>query len=166
MLVIIAFLISIFFITQALVPWRLPGENHGVEVRNDDYYEADNPGSKFRLHGNDMIYHGVLSVVTFPTYSSHYDDPAEDPVLNISEYFNLSELNTTSVLLGEQEEELPRMSNLGLAVALYLACLATVFGNSLVVIAVVKVGLKYYKENGLLLVSKEIYIDFCDIIFY
>ena len=80
MLVKIAFLISIFFITQALVPWRLPGENHGVEVRNDDYYEADNPGSKFRLHGNDMIYHGVLSVVTFPTYSSHYDDPAEDPV--------------------------------------------------------------------------------------
>ena len=134
---------------QALVPWRLPGENHGVEVTNDDYYESDTPGSNFTVHGNDIIYHAVLSVVTFPTYSSSSYDPAEDPVLNISEYFNLTEVNTTSSLEGEEDEELPRMTNVGLAVALYLACLATVFGNSLVVIAVVKVGDKYLnvREN-------------------
>ena len=82
-----------------------------------------------------------FSVLTFPTYSSHYHDPAED--LNISQYFNLTEVNTTSSLEDQGDEDLPRMTNLGLAVALYMACLATVFGNSLVVIAVVKVGLKY-----------------------
>ena len=82
-------------------------------------------------------------MATFPTYSSYYPDPAEDPLLNISEYFNTTEaeVNTTSILQGEEDEE-PRMTNVGLAVALYLACLATVFGNSLVVIAVVKVGVK------------------------
>ena len=109
-----------------------------------------------------IIYHCVLSVIPFPTYSSHYHDPPEDS-LNISEYFNLTDLNTTSSL--EEEEELPRMTNVGLAVALYLACLATVFGNSLVVIAVVKVKSKissrksdkaYNEMTCLLLVFKEI----------
>ena len=93
-----------------------------------------------------IIYHCVLSVIPFPTYSSHYHDPPEDS-LNISEYFNLTDLNTTSSL--EEDEELPRMTNVGLAVALYLACLATVFGNSLVVIAVVKVGVKCHREKAI-----------------
>ena len=136
---------NILFSIQALVPWRLPGENHGVEVRNDDYYEVETSGSNF-TNFQSIIYHCVLSVIPFPTYSSHYHDPPEDS-LNISEYFNLTDLNTTSSL--EEEDELPRMTNVGLAVALYLACLATVFGNSLVVIAVVKVGDKYQnvREN-------------------
>ena len=88
---------------------------------------------------NEIILHLVLSVITFPTYSPDYHDAAED-WLNISQYFNLTEeFNTTSVPAMEDEEDLPRMTNISLAVALYLACLATVFGNSLVVIAVVKV---------------------------
>ena len=33
----------------------------------------------------------------------------------------------------------PHMANIGLALSLYLACLATVFGNTLVIIAVTKV---------------------------
>ena len=90
-----------------------------------------------------IIYQSVLSVITFPTYSSFYHEPPEEEPLNISQYFNLTEVNTTSSLLGEEDEDLPRMTNVGLAVALYLACLATVFGNSLVVIAVVKVGGTY-----------------------
>ena len=87
---------------------------------------------------NEIILHLVLSVITFPTYSYDYDAPEDR--LNISQYFNLTEeFNTTSVPAMEDGEDVPRMSNVGLAVALYLACLATVFGNSLVVIAVVKV---------------------------
>ena len=86
---------------------------------------------------NEIILHLVLSVITFPTYSYDYDAPEDR--LNISQYFNLTEeFNTTSVPAMEDGEDVPRMSNVGLAVALYLACLATVFGNSLVVIAVVK----------------------------
>ena len=85
---------------------------------------------------NEIVHHPVLSVITFPTYSSDYPDVLEDR-LNTSEYFNLTEVTTTPGLLGE--EDMPRMTNVGLAAALYLACLATVFGNSLVVIAVVKV---------------------------
>ena len=96
-----------------------------------------------------IVYHPVLSVITFPTYSSSYHEPAEEEPLNISEYFNLTELNTTSGLLAEEDEDLPRMTNVGLAVALYLACLATVFGNSLVVIAVVKVRGPYYREKAI-----------------
>ena len=40
-----------------------------------------------------------------------------------------------------QVDDVPSLTNVWLAVALYLACLATVFGNTLVIIAVCKVSI-------------------------
>ena len=42
------------------------------------------------------------------------------------------------------ESEAPRMTNVVLAASLYTACLATVFGNSLVIAAVFKVHIRFF----------------------
>ena len=89
----------------------------------------------------------TISVITIPTYSANYDQQP-DELENFSEFFNQSELtenNRTDVL--EMEDFQPRMTNIALALALYLACIATVFGNSLVVIAVFKVTLQLPRWN-------------------
>ena len=40
----------VFYSLLCRGPWgRLPGENHGVEVRNDDYYEPETTGTNFIL---------------------------------------------------------------------------------------------------------------------
>ena len=83
----------------------------------------------------------ILSVIAFPTYSSHYHQDSEEfenfsHFLNLSSLFEYGEDNDTAS--GDVKFQ-PRMTNIALALALYLACIATVFGNSLVVIAVFKV---------------------------
>ena len=90
--------------------------------------------SKYRLSS-------ILSVIAFPTYSSHYHQDSEEfenfsHFLNLSSQFEYGEDNDTAS--GDVKFQ-PRMTNIALALALYLACIATVFGNSLVVIAVFKV---------------------------
>ena len=83
----------------------------------------------------------ILSVIAFPTYSSYYHQHAQE-FENFSDFFNRTgqleydEDNGTAT--GDFNYQ-PRMTNIALALALYLACIATVFGNSLVVIAVFKV---------------------------
>ena len=127
------------------MPWRLPGESHGVEVTNDEYYEAETPG--YILLNCSNVTCITISVITIPTYSANYDQQP-DELENFSEFFNQSEFtenNRTDVL--EMEDFQPRMTNIALALALYLACIATVFGNSLVVIAVFKVTLQLPRWN-------------------
>ena len=90
--------------------------------------------SKYRLSS-------ILSVIAFPTYSSYYHQDSEEfenfsHFLNLSSQFEYGEDNDTAI--GDVDFQ-PRMTNIALALALYLACIATVFGNSLVVIAVFKV---------------------------
>ena len=71
------------------------------------------------------------------------DAPSWDDCRGEAALLNLS-------LPGLLEAELvPEVTSLGLALALYSACLATVFGNTLVIVAVVKVGICHCAELNL-----------------